>query len=75
MTAESLHNSNVDVCGWVANLYDETILFPDRVKNTLLSHMNYPLLQVFNKNEPPKVGKELAEVLLRALGGKIASKL
>jgi dethiobiotin synthetase len=75
LTAESLHNSNVGVCGWVANLHDETVLFPDRVKNTLLSNMNYPLLQVFNRNESRKVGKEFAEVLLGVLGGKIASKL
>jgi dethiobiotin synthetase len=75
LTAESLHNSNVNVCGWVANLYDDTILFPGRVKNTLLSNMNYPLLQVFNRNEPMKAGKALAEVLLDALGGKSASKL
>ena len=75
LTAESLHNSNVNVCGWVANLNDDTILFPDRVKNTLLSNMNYPLLQVFNRNEPLKAGKEFAQVLLGALGGKIASTL
>ena len=75
LTAEALHNSNVNVCGWVANLYDDTVLFPDRVKSTLLRNMNYPLLQVFNRNEPTKAGKSLAEILWGALGGKSASKL
>lgn len=75
LTAESLQRSNVNVCGWVANLYDESVLFPDKVRNTLLSSLAYPLLHVFNRSEPIKAGKAFAETLLGALGGKSASKL
>ena len=75
LTAESLHNSDVNVCGWVANFYDDTVLFPDRVKDTLLANMNCPLLQVFSRNEPLESGREFAEMILGTLGGEIASKL
>ena len=75
LTAESLRGSKVRVCGWAANFYDDTVLFPNEVLKTLSDNLKYPLLQIIRKNEHLKNSTRFAAALLEKVGRKNAAEL